>query len=135
MRLGARHSTAAALAVFIAFIAPPAQAEGSLGFDEVLTAVAANSRLVGELQAELNKNGLKAADLSCIAARHGNQWKYLGGGRAAPYECEIGKRSIVIQADRIYFDPNGKSLGDLEKADPKRAKTFRESNFRWTWTP
>ena len=72
--------------------------------------------------------------MTCLGARHGNQWTYLGGGRAAPYDCDIGQRSLHIEADRIYFDARGKSLGDLEKADQKRAKTFLESNFRWTWT-
>jgi hypothetical protein len=110
-------------------------AEGSLGLDEVLTAVAKAPKLVAEIQAELDKNNLKVTNVTCIAARHGNHWKYLGGGRAAPYECEIGKRTISIEADRVYFDTNGKSLGDLDKADPKRAKTFQESNFRWTWAP
>lgn len=109
-------------------------AEGSLGLDEVLTAIAKAPKLVTEIQAELDKNNLKADGITCIAARHGNQWKYLGGGRAAPYECDIGKRSITIEADRVYFDPKGKLLGDLDKADPKRAKTFKEDNFRWDWT-
>jgi hypothetical protein len=117
----------------IAFAAP-ALAEGSLGLGEVLTAVAKAPKLVAEIQAELDKNNLKAPAITCIAARHGNQWKYLGGGRAAPYECEVGQRSITIQADRVYLDPKGKLLGDLDKADPKRAKTFREDNFRWDWT-
>lgn len=126
--------TALALAGLIA-LAAPAFAEGSLGLDEVLTAVAKAPKLVAEIRAELDKNNLKLTDVTCIGARHGNHWKYLGGGRAAPYECEIGKRSLAIEADRIYFDTRGKSLGDLEKADPKRAKTFREDNFRWTWTP
>jgi hypothetical protein len=112
-----------------------AHAEGTLGLDEVLTAVATAPKLVAEIQAELDKNNLRVADVICIGARHGNHWKYLGGGRAAPYECEIGKRTISIEADRIYFDAKGKSLGDLDKVDPKRAKTFKESNFRWTWTP
>jgi hypothetical protein len=118
----------------IAFAAP-AWADGTLGLGEVLAAVAAGApKLVAEIQAELDKNSLKAADVTCIAARHGNHWKYLGGGRAAPYECEIGKRSIKIEADRVYFDPRGKSLGNLDKADSKRAKTFKEDNFRWSWT-
>jgi hypothetical protein len=116
-------------------LSAPAFAEGSLGLDEVLTAVAKAPKLVSEIQAELDRNNLKAADVTCIAARHGNHWKYLGGGRAAPYECEIGKRSIKIDADRVYFDPRGKPLGDVDHADPKRAKTFQESNFQWTWTP
>jgi hypothetical protein len=99
-----------------------------------MTAVAKAPKLVAEIQAELDSNGLKAAGVTCVADRHGNKWKYLGGRRAAPYVCEIGKRSITIDADSIYFDPKGKSLGNLDKADPKRAKTMREDNFRWKWT-
>jgi hypothetical protein len=123
------------LAVTVAFGAVPAWAEGTLGLDEVLVAVGKEPKLVAEIQAELGNNNLKAENVTCIGARHGNQWKYLGGGRAAPYQCDIGKRSLSIEADRVYFDPRGRLLGDLDKADPKRAKTFQESNFRWSWTP
>ena len=124
-----------AWAGLIALVAAPAWAAGSLGLDEVLVAVAKAPKLVAEIQAELSKNNLKPGDVTCIGARHGNQWTYLGGGRAAPYGCEIGQRSLSIEADRVYFDASGKLLGDLEKASPKRAKTFREDNFRWSWTP
>ena len=125
---------ALAVAGLIALAAAPAWADGTLGLGEVLTAVAKAPKLVEEIQAELDKNNLKPGDVTCIGARHGNHWKYLGGGRAAPYECEIGKRSLAIEADRVYFDTRGKLLGDLDKAEPKRAKAFREDNFRWTWT-
>jgi hypothetical protein len=127
--------TALALAGFIALAAAPAWAEGSLGLDEVLVAVEKAPKLVAEIRAELDKNNLKPGDVTCLGARHGNHWTYLGGGRAAPYECEISRRSLKIEADRVYFDARGKLLGDLEKASPKRAKTFREDNFHWTWTP
>ena len=126
---------ALALAGVVALAIAPAWAEGSLGLDDVLVAVGKSPNLVAEIQLELGKNNLKPQDVTCMAARHGNQWTYLGGGRAAPYQCDIGKRSITIEADRVYFDARGKSLGDLDKADQKRAKTFQESNFRWTWTP
>jgi len=116
-------------------LATSAQAGGSLGLDEVLTAVAADPKLVTEIRAELEKNNLKAADVICGGARFGNHWKYLGGGRAAPYECEIGKREISIEADQVFFDAKGESLGNLDKTDPKRSRTFKESNFRWTWAP
>lgn len=126
---------ACAAIVFTLLASAPAQAEGSLGLNDVLTAVAKSPNLVAEIQVELAKNNLNAGGVTCIAARHGNHWTYLGGGRAAPYECEIGKRTIKIEADRVYFDERGRLLGDLDKADPKHAKTFREDNFRWTWTP
>jgi hypothetical protein len=127
--------TALALTGFIALAASLAWADGTLGLDEVLAVAEKAPKLITEIQAELNKNNLKSENVTCIGARHGSHWTYLGGGRAAPYECRIGPRSLRIEADRVYFDARGKLLGDLDKAGPKRAKSFRESNFRWTWTP
>jgi len=110
-----------------------AQGGGSLGFDEVLDAVKSDLKLTAELQDELKNNDLKADGLVCTGFRHGNQWTELSGTRAAPYECDIGDRKIVIQADRMYFDTAKRPLGDVKKANPKRADSFKESNFRWTW--
>ena len=110
-----------------------AQGGGSLGLDEVLDAVKADAKLVAEIQAELKKSGLKADGPICTGFRHDNRWTDLSGARAAPYECDIGKRRIVIQADRVYFDEAARPLGDVRKANPKRADSFKESNFRWTW--
>jgi hypothetical protein len=110
-----------------------AQGGGSLGLDEVLDAVKSDLKLTAELQDELKKNDLKPDGLVCTGFRHGNQWTELSGTRAAPYECDIGGRKIVIQADRVYFDMAKRPLGDVRKASPKRADSFKESNFRWTW--
>lgn len=124
-----------AAAGWLSFSILSASAAGSMGLDEILLAVSKEPELVSEIRQELTKNNLKVNDVGCGGARHGNQWKYLGGGRAAPYECEIGQRTLSIEADRIYYDRSGRSLGDIDKADPKRAMTFRESKIRWTWTP
>jgi hypothetical protein len=110
-----------------------AQGGGSLGLEDVLAAVKADPKLVGEIQDEVKKSGLKPDSLVCTAFRHNNQWVELSGARAAPYECDIGKRQIVIQANRMYFDMAKQPLGDMKRANPKRADSFRESNFRWTW--
>jgi hypothetical protein len=99
-----------------------------------LAAVKSEPKLVAEIEAALAKAGVKVADVVCGAARHGNHWTHLGGGRAAPYECTIGGRDLTVEADRVYFDRSGKLLGNLDKTDPKRAASFRESRFRWQWT-
>lgn len=132
MRMLRKYAAAASLFVIAA---APAWADGTLGLGEVLVAVVKAPKLVAEIQAEQERNGLNVPDVTCIAARHGNHWKYLGGGRAAPYRCKIGKRMVSIEADRVYFDERGRLLGGLDKADPKHSKTFKENNFRWTWTP
>jgi hypothetical protein len=117
----------------------PAWAPGSLGLDDVLQAVRSEPKLVSEIEVELRKRDLKAADVICVAARHGNQWKHLGGGRAAPYECTIGDRELKVEAERTYLDSNGRKLGQLGQVPDtrlfERAKSFRETRFRWTWSP
>ena len=117
----------------------PALAEGSLPLSEVLEAVRSEPQLVSQIEVELRKRDLKVPGIVCIAARHGNQWRQLGGGRAAPYECRIGDRTVRIDAERIYFDANGRKLGQLGQAPDNvlfnRAKFFREGKFRWTWSP
>jgi hypothetical protein len=94
---------------------------------------------VSQIEVELRKRDLKVPEIVCIANRHGNQWRLLGGGRAAPYECSIGDRSLRIDAERVYFDANGRKLGQLGQAPDNllftRAKFFREGKFRWTWSP
>jgi hypothetical protein len=115
--------------------AAAAQGGGSLGLEDVLQAVKADPKLVAEIQDELKKSGLKADNLNCTGFRHGNQWAELSGARAAPYQCDIGKRQLVIEASRMYFDAGSRPLGDMKRANPKRADSFKESNFRWTWKP
>jgi hypothetical protein len=119
--------------------ATPAWAPGSLGLAEVLEAVKGEPRLVQEIEVELRKRDLKVAEVVCVAARHGSHWRFLGGGRAAPYECAIGDRTLRIEAERTYYDINGRKLGQLGQVPDKRlfdrAKSFRETRLRWTWNP
>jgi len=119
--------------------ASPAAGEESLALAEVLEAVKSEPQLVSQIEVELRKRDLKVPEIVCIADRHGNQWRLLGGGRAAPYECSIGDRSLRIDAERVYFDANGRKLGQLGQAPDNllftRAKFFREGKFRWTWSP
>src|SRR5581483_7341193 len=116
----------------------PACAEGSLALAELLEVVKGEPRLVGQIEVEVRRRDLKVSQIVCSAARHGNQWRLLGGGRAAPYECTIGNRTVRIEAVRTYFDGNGHRLGQLGQAPDNllftRARSFREGNFSWTWS-
>jgi hypothetical protein len=117
----------------------PAASEGGLGLGEVLEAVKSEPKLVSQIEVELRRRDLKIPDAVCISARHGNQWRFLSGGRAAPYECTIADRTLRIDADRTYYDINGRKLGQLGQAPDKllfeRARSFREMHIRWTWSP
>ena len=56
-----------------------------------------------------------------------------------PTNATIGDRTVRIDAERVYFDANGRKLGQLGQAPDNvllnRAKFFREGKFRWTWSP
>jgi hypothetical protein len=127
--------SALVLALFVGSTPAAAQGGGSLGLDDVIEAVKADPKLVAEIRDEVKKSGLKPDGLICTGFRHGSQWTELSGARAAPYECDIGSRKIVINANRMYFDVAKRPLGDMKRANPKRADSFKESNYRWTWKP
>jgi len=128
-----------ALAGLCSFWASPASAEVRLGLGDVLEAVKTEPQLVGQIEVELRRRDLKVPEIACVAAQHSNQWRLLGGGHAAPYACRIGERTVRIDAERTYFDGNGRRLGQLGQAPENvlfnRARFFRERNFRWTWSP
>jgi hypothetical protein len=116
-----------------------ASCAAGLGLDELLQIVRTEPKLAGEIEVELRRRDLKVPEIGCIAAHHGNQWKLLGGARAAPYQCRIGDRTVMIDAERIYYDVNRRKLGQIGQVPGNvllnRARSFRESNFRWTWSP
>jgi len=79
---------ALALAGFVTLAAMPAWADGTLGLDEVLTAVANAPKLVAEIRAELDSINLKprAGDLHRRAP-----WQSLGISRRQPC-CAVSMR-------------------------------------------
>ena len=83
-----------------------------------------------QIEVELRRRDLKVPEIACVAAQHDDQWRLLGGGLAAPYACRIGERTLRIDAERTYFDGNGRRLGQLGQAPENvlfnRAKSFRE---------
>jgi hypothetical protein len=120
-------------------MALPSYAQVSVGLGEVLDAVKGDPELVRQIEVELRKQDLKAPGIGCVAAAHGSEWRLLAGGRAAPYECRIGERLLRIDAVRTYFDVSGRRLGQPGQVGAElllnRARSFREGNFQWTWSP
>lgn len=119
--------------------AAPTRAQVDVPLATVLRAARDAPDLLRQIDVELRKNDLKPGDVACVGRQLGDQWKFLGGGQTAPYQCQFGERLLTIEADRIYFDVNAKRIGRLgEVADAilfTRAKSFREVNLRWGWTP
>jgi len=87
----------------------PAIAEGTIALAEVLEAVKAEPELVRRIDVEPRRRDLKLADIACVAALHGQEWRLLGSGRAAPYRCTIADRTLRIDAERTFFDAQGAS--------------------------
>ncbi|MGE3989734.1 hypothetical protein [Pseudorhodoplanes sp.] len=92
-------------------------------------------KLVDEIRSELKKNNLKEDETGCIGFRFWHDWPNLVGYRAAPYECEIGNRTITIDARRVYQDARGRPVRVTGKSARKKVTSFRESHFRWRWKP
>ena len=118
---------------------PTRPQEESVPLSEVLKASRDTPDLLRQIDVELRRNYLKEGDISCVAASLGGQWKSLGGGHGAPFQCQFGGRTLRIEADRTFFDGRGKRLGRPGEVPDEtlfdRARSFRDNNLRWDWTP
>src|SRR5262245_11425319 len=72
---------------------------GSLPLEDIMPLIDKSPRLKGEVEAALAKTAKRAEEIICSGARFPRSWENLGGGRAAPYDCEIGDRTLSIRAD------------------------------------
>jgi hypothetical protein len=129
-------SSIAVLAATLAWTAlgiTAAHAPGSIALDEVMEQLKDNPKLIAAVTAELKAQGLEADKVICTGARFGGHWVNLGGARAVPFECEIGKRTLKIEGEIHLYDGAGKEVGMDDPAAPEQAATYKETAITWTW--
>ena len=115
----------------------PASAQ-EVSLQDLIGMVQVEPGLAREIDVELRRQDLRAAGNVCLATPLGPEWHLIGTTAGAPYECRIGSSLLRIEAQRTYFDANGRRLGQVGQAPQAllftRARYFREGNFRWTWS-
>jgi hypothetical protein len=120
-------------ATYAAAKVPGLSGGGSLPLAEVVTLAKPYPNLTLQVRLQLLRANLKRDDVVCAAARYGNQWTALGGRRSAPYECRIGQRKLVITANQIYFDRNGRKVSVSDRELLRKAATVKENGLSWQW--
>lgn len=124
---------ALAVVLLTGLLASPALAAGSLPLADVMARMKAYPTLVLQIRLQLVRAGKKRDEVTCIGQRFGNHWVKLGGERALPYECAIGKRTVVIKGTLVYEDASGRRLKDNDPELPRKAARVRESRVTWAW--
>ncbi len=110
-----------------------AQGGGTASLEDVLDQFQDNQTLISEILAELRTQNLRAEDVGCIAYRLSGQWRYLGGARAVPYECEVGKRRLNIEGTVHVYDDNGTELDQKDEKSFERGTEIRQADITWKW--
>lgn len=123
----------AAVAVALIMTAAPAHAGGSIALTDALANSDAPSALHAEIDVAVRDANMKSEDVICGAARFGRQWINLGGGRASPYECPIGSKTLVITGTHEYRDAMGKVLPQDGLGLEQHAASVRDVDIRWEW--
>ena len=119
--------------VFVVIGSSAAWAPGSITLDEVIEQLQEQEKLTTEILAELKAQNLKAEEVICDGSRFGGQWRNLGGARAVPYECEIGKKKLAIEGTVHIYDDGGKELDMNEDASFEHAVEYRQADITWKW--
>jgi hypothetical protein len=131
---GLMRSLLATLACsLLGFGAAIADGLGSATIEDVLDQLQDNQTLIAEILAELRAQNLQAEKVGCVAFRLSGQWRYLGGARAVPYECQVGKRKLNIEGTVHVYDDNGTELDRKAEKSFERGTEIRQADITWKW--
>jgi len=128
---GGMRSLLIAAAALLAL--PAAHAGGSITLAEVIEQLSDDNKLMNAIFDELYAQKIRAEDVICTGARFGGHWRMLGGGRAVPFECQIGKRKLTIEGTVHLFDDEGKELSIDDDGAPDRAVEYNQRDLKWSW--
>lgn len=127
------HLRLAAAACLALLSVTPACAGGSIAFVDAMQNFDPPSALIDEIEKAAREANVKADEIICDATRFGPQWTRISGGRASPYECPIGKRTLVISGRHEYRDALGKVLPQDGLALEEHAASVRDVDITWEW--
>jgi hypothetical protein len=115
-------------------VATPGLAEGgNLPLADILDIAKPYPNLTLQVRLQLVRANLRRDQVACTGSRFGNEWTNLGGARLAPYACPIGKRTLAITANQIYFDKNGRKVSAGDPDLMKKAAKVKENGLVWRW--
>lgn len=120
-------------AAFLAIGATSAWAPGTISLEDVMDQLKEQTKLTGEIAAELKAQGLKAESIICVGSRFGGHWTELGGARSVPYECDIGKKKLKIDGTVHLYDERGNEIDMNDEKAPERAFDYKQTDLTWTW--
>jgi hypothetical protein len=122
-----------AAAIFTLAGGTAAYALGSIPLTEVMDQLKGDTKLIAEIDNELKTQGLLATDVICSGLRFGNHWENLGGARAIPFDCDIGKLSLRIDGELHLYDKDGKELDADAEGTPAAATDYKATDLKWEW--
>jgi hypothetical protein len=106
---------------------------GSMPLEAVLAVAKPYPNLLLQVRLQLVRANLKRDAVTCGAGRYDARWTQLSGARLAPYECKIGRQTLVISAAQTFYDRNGKRLAPGDVTTPAKAAKVKESGLKWSW--
>lgn len=115
---------------------PPAVAQlapVSLPLGTVMALAKPYPNLLFEVRAELVRANLRTDDVTCSGERYPGDWGLLSGAPHAPYQCRIGRRTLIVRARQTVFDRNGHKLGVDDAQARNRAVKLVETGLHWRW--
>jgi hypothetical protein len=112
---------------------PPPTQGGSMPLEAVLAVAKPYPNLLLQVRLQLVRANLKRDAVTCGAGRYDARWTQLSGARLAPYECKIGRQTLVISAAQTFYDRNGKRLAPGDVTTPAKAAKVKESGLKWSW--
>lgn len=111
---------------------------GSLPFAEAIEFAQADTALMTRVEALLREAHVDCSTLVCAGPALGDQWQHISRTRVPPFECPIGKHTLVLRGKVEFLNKRGDVVGSAEGATvdlrPDAFKTATRLRFvepRW----
>jgi hypothetical protein len=102
--------------VFEAKAPPIAGGGGSLPFEEAIEFVKGDARLIAQVAQLASAAKTNTATIVCVGPALGDQWEHLSRTRIPPFECQIGKSTLLLDGAVELLDDGGKVVGRADGA-------------------
>ncbi len=112
---------------------PAPAVAGNIPLAEIIELAKPYPNLVLQVRLQLLRANLKREQVHCTGSRFGTRWATLVGRRLSPYQCPIGKRTLVITAAQTYLDRNGRKVRADDPLVAAKAAAVKESGLTWKW--
>jgi hypothetical protein len=128
MSLALAHLTAGPV-----YALSPARVAAKVPLIDVTTLAKPYPNLLLQIRLELLRANLSRDKVTCTGDQMDGTWHQMKTAVIGPYQCKIGRRTLVVTTTPVFYDAKGYRLSPTAADVALKATRVQETKLKWTW--